>query len=242
LKCILAKFRKDRCAGCNHLCQHRIALEGLDGKSGRLGAAGLPAEYRRIMLDNSPARESQAKIYELLEQYVETFSRRGDDNKPIKSLYLWSESPGTGKTTTAAALIHEWIARDYLDALKEGRQPLQMPAYFLDLNDFQTRYNLASMTSDEAEFARIKSEIRRVQKAPFAVLDDVGVRNATEAFRAYLHAIINYRVTNRLPTVYTSNLPIEELARVFDERLYDRIRDMTGVIKFAGESKRGMRR
>src|SRR5690554_7603944 len=95
------------------------------------------------MLDNSPARESQAKIYELLEQYVETFSRRrgGDDNKLVKSLYLWSESPGTGKTTTASALISEWVARDYLGAIKRGEQPRQFSAYFLDVNAWQTDYN-----------------------------------------------------------------------------------------------------
>ena len=65
---------------------------------------------------------------------------------------------------------------------------------------------------------------------------------ATEGERGDIHAIINYRVTNGLPTVYTSNFPIEDMARIFDERLYDRMRDMCAVVEFTDESKRGKRR
>ena len=235
-QCILSEYRTDKCASCSKLCAHRIALEGLDGKSGRIGNAGLPADYRGITLANSPARKEQAKNYEIFERYVETFCR-GD----VKSLYLWSESPGTGKTTTAAALMSEWIARDYLGALKRGEQPRQFSAYFLDINAMQTSYNLATMTDDDDEMKRIGAIIKRTQDAPFAVIDDIGVRSSSEAFRAYVHAVVNYRVTNGSPTVYTSNLPIEDMEKVFDARLYDRIRDQCGVIHFDGKSRRGRR-
>lgn len=238
MTCILSEYRTDKCATCSNLCSHRIALEGLDGKSGRIGNAGLPADYRGITLANSPAREGQAKNYEIFERYVETFSREEGD---VKSLYLWSESPGTGKTTTAAALMSEWIARDYLGALKRGEQPRQFSAYFLDINAMQTSYNLARMTDDDEEMKTIGAIIKRTQDAPFAVIDDIGVRSASEAFRAYVHAVINYRVTEGKPTVYTSNLPIEDMTKVFDARLYDRIRDQCADIEFAGTSKRGRR-
>ena len=235
-KCILERYRRDRCASCTNLCQHYIALHGLDGKSGRLGNAGLPADYRGITLENSPAREGQPKIYEVLERYVDTFGK-GEE----KSLYLWSESPGTGKTTTASALISEWIAKDYLGALKRGKQPRQFSAMFLDINELQTQYNLATMTNDDDAMKRIGAKIKRTKDAPFAVIDDVGTRSSTEAFTSYVHAIINHRTSNAMPTVFTSNLPIEEMADVFTQRLYDRIRDQCGVIHFAGTSKRGRR-
>jgi len=236
LTCILSEYRTDKCATCSHICPHRIALEGLDGRSGRIGNAGLPDDYRGITLANSSARESQAKNYAIFERYVKTFNR-GD----VKSLYLWSESPGTGKTTSAAALISEWVARDYLGALRAGKQPRQTPAIFLDINELQTRYNLATMTDDDEVMKRIGATIKRTQSAPFAVIDDIGVRSATEAFRAYVHAVINHRVTSGLPTVYTSNLPMSDMANVFDARLYDRVRDQCAEIHFAGDSKRGRR-
>ena len=219
-----------------------VAFHGLDGHSGRVGAANVPADYRYVTLDNSPVRASQPEIYKMLDAYMATFERQFEpDGKRIKSLYLYSANPGTGKTTTAAALLNAWLVAHYLGSLKRGRQPLQQPAYFLDVNEFQTRYNLAAMTNDESELDGIKAEIRKCQTVPFLVMDDIGVRGASEAFRAYLHAIINYRAVNGLPTIYTSNLPIEELARVFDERLYDRVRDMCVQLHFEGESKRGRR-
>ena len=220
-----------------------VAFHGLNGDGGRVGAANVPTDYRYMTLANSPVRVSQPEIYKMLDVYVATFERQFEvDGKRIKSLYLYSANPGTGKTTTAAALLNAWLVAHFLGSLKRGRQPLQMPAYFLDVNEFQTRYNLATMTNDESELDIIKAEIRKCQTVPFLVMDDIGVRGATEAFRSYLHAIINHRATNCLPTVYTSNIPIEELAQVFDERLYDRIRDQCAVLHFEGESKRGIRK
>ncbi len=244
-RCLLA----DKCtmAGkettCTNQCEHFIAMHGMSGKAGRAGLANVPEDYRLVTVGNSPARISQPQVYKNIDAYTKTFTRQFDEGgEQIKSIYLFSESPGTGKTTTAAAILNTFIIESYLGHLRRNRQAPQMPAYFLDCNEFQTDYNLATMTNDEEGIAKIKSTIQRVQAVPFAVLDDIGVRTATEAFRAYLHAIINYRVSNGLPTVYTSNLPIEEMAQVFDARLYDRMRDQCGVLAFKGESKRGMRR
>ncbi|QIG62558.1 DNA replication protein [Sporosarcina phage Lietuvens] len=236
MKCILDDYKRDGCATCAGTCPHKIALNGLNGKGGRIGAAGVPDGYEGVTLANSPARQSQGAIYESLARYADTFT--GDD---VKSAYLWSANPGTGKTTSAIGLLHEYIARNYIAALKRGEQPAQIMGVFLDVNAFQSDYNLAAMTHDEDAMKRIGARIKRVQQAPFAVLDDVGVRSSTEAFTGYLHAIINHRVANAMPTVFTSNASIEELKDVFTPRLYDRIRDNAGVIHFAGESKRGRR-
>jgi DNA replication protein DnaC len=217
-------------------------MHGYSGTGGRVANANTPADYRLLTLANSPARESQAKVYATIEKYVATFERQFEEGADrIKSLYLFSESPGTGKTTTAIAVLNEWMIAHYLGSLKRNRPAAQTPAYFLDVNAFQTDYNLATMTNDEAGINSIKAVIKRAQTAPFAVIDDIGVRSASEAFRAYIHAIINYRTVNGMPTIFTSNLPIEEMAVVFDARLYDRMRDMCAVLHFDGTSKRGRR-
>jgi DNA replication protein DnaC len=229
-------------AQCNRTCGHFIALHGISGTGGRVANANTPIDYRLLTVQTSPVRANQAKIYATIEKYTATFDRQFEaDTARIKSLYLWSESPGTGKTTTAIAVLNEWLIAHYLGSLKRNRQAAQVPAVFLDVNSFQTEYNLATMTNDDAEMAKIRATIQRIQTAPFAVLDDIGVRSASEAFRSYVHAIVNYRTANGLPTVFTSNLPIEEMAVVFDARLYDRMRDMCAVLHFNGESKRGRR-
>lgn len=240
-RCILTDYRTDGCAHCTYLCQHNIAMHGLDGKGGRTADARIPSEYRHVTVGASPVRENQGKIYGMIDAYISTFKRHLSGGERAKSIYLWSESPGTGKTTTASALANAWLSSEYLTAIQNGEQPPLTGALFVDVNDLQTRYNLATMTKDNEAMAKIGEEVKRAQNAEFAVLDDIGVRGATEAFRAYVHAIINYRTVRGVPTVYTSNHPIEEMAKVFDERMYDRMRDQCVDIFFGGESKRGRR-
>jgi DNA replication protein DnaC len=128
----------------------------------------------------------------------------------------------------------------------DRQTPQQTPAYFLDVNEWQTlfnEFNRSNIPRDVAEPAS-REYYRRMQAAktaPFTVCDDIGIRAASDAFRADLHSVINARTANGLPTLFTSNLPIEEMAQVFDQRLYDRMRDMCLQIHFAGESHRGRR-
>lgn len=247
-KCILAQNCKlANSDACNRTCSHWVAMMGLSGTGGRVAAANVPADYRLVTVANSPARASQAQVYRAVDAYVRTFERQFDESaERIKSLYLFSESPGTGKTTTASAILNEWLVAHYLGSLKRNRQAQQVPAYFYDVNEAQTLYNefnRSHVPKDIAEKAS-RDYYRRLQSAksaPFAVYDDIGVRTATEGFRGDLHSAINHRTTNGMPTVYTSNLPIEDMAQVFDARLYDRMRDMAAVLEFGGQSKRGMR-
>ncbi|WP_309244784.1 DNA replication protein [Cohnella silvisoli] len=165
---------------------------------------------------------------------------------PVKSLYLYSATPGTGKTTTAAALLNEWLTVNYIGSLQRNRQADERPAYFLDVNAWQTDYNAFNRPRVPDEIAapaaaRYYAAQRIAQTVPFLVADDLGVRDASEAFRADLHTVINARVAAELPTVYTSNIPLAELGSLFDRRLADRVRDLCVEFTFVGESKRGLR-
>lgn len=249
-KCVLAS----RCTvangkSCNFQCPHFIATNS------RLRASGVPADYRLVTVANSPARASQPAVYKSVDAYVGTFERQFDDvakdmpeaQRRIKSLYLYSASPGTGKTTTASAILNEYLTQHYIGSLQRSRQALQQPAYMLDVNAWQTLFNEFNRSNIPADIGEEASrqyyrQMQAAKTAPFAVLDDIGVRNATEAFRGDLHAVINARVTNGLPTVYTSNLPLSEMERVFDARLYDRMRYQCAELVFGGKSQRGMRK
>jgi DNA replication protein DnaC len=246
--CILSsRCKLANSEACTRSCGHFIAMMGYSGKGGRVANADTPADYRLLTLATSPARESQAKIYGTLEKYCATFERQFDESADrVKSLYMYSESPGTGKTTTAISVMNEWIIASYLGAIKRNRQAKLSPAFFLDCNEWQTlfnEFNRSNVPRDIAEPASREyyKRMQAAKTAPFVVCDDLGVRDATTAFRADLHAVINARTTNGLPTIYTSNLPIEEMAVVFDQRLYDRVREQCLPLHFDGTSKRGRR-
>jgi DNA replication protein DnaC len=257
--CVLRNLEgKDLCSPLNPLY---IGLHGTNGKGGRVGAARIPGDYSGVLLADSSARADQERIYGKLESYVKSFDKqfadvqeslraqgKSDNEIRIKSLYLWSESPGTGKTTTASALLNEWILRNYIGHLKRKMTPPQRPAYFLDANALQREYNAFNRPKVPDSIAepaadRYYKALERGKLTPFVVVDDLATRDATNGFRGDLHDVINYRVTNEMPTVYTSNIPIAELPEIFGEaRLADRIGDMTQEFHFEGESRRGKRK
>lgn len=223
-------------------------MHGFNGAGGRVVAAGLPESYRNITLTNSPARADQADIYRLLTDYAATFGRQFEAAADrIKSLYLYSREPGTGKTTTAAALINAWLVATYIGSARRGLTVQATPAYFLDVNVWQSDYNEFNRPRvpdhiAEPAAARYYRSQQLATAAAFVVLDDIGVRDATDGFRADLHRIVNSRTAADMPTVYTSNVPMSELHTVFGERrLADRVRDMCVELSFKGGSKRGMR-
>jgi len=239
---------------CNKLCAAFIGIHGVSGDGGRVAAANIPDEYRHITLTTSPASEGQPDIYAHLAEYVKTFARQfADDSPPIKSLYLYSNEPGTGKTTTAAAVANEYLNVHFIGSLLRNRQALERPVYFVDVNAWQTDYNAfnrARVPDSIAEPAadRYYRTLSAAQSADYVVFDDIGVRDATEAFRADLHSVINARVAKGLPSVYTSNIPLkpkagekDELERLFDRRLAVRIREQCVDLTFKGTSKRGVR-
>jgi DNA replication protein DnaC len=261
-KCLLRNLKTDDGTElCSPLNALYIGLHGVDGTGGRVGAANIPKDYAGLMLADSPARSTRPKTYADLEAYVKSFEKQfedvqsslreageSDDDIQIKSLYMWSESPGTGKTTTASALLNEWILRSYVGHLKRGISPKQRLGYFLDANALQREYNAFNRPMVPEDMAKPASQryykaLERGKLTPFVVIDDLATRDATDGFRGDLHDVINYRVTNEMPTIYTSNIPIKELSEVFGEqRLEDRIRDMCLPIHFKGESKRGIRK
>lgn len=244
-KCILNEITTEPCTP--HSAIH-VGFHGKHGNGGRLGAANIWADYRHITLNNSPARADQPEIYRALDAYADTFTRQFDaDGDYIKSLYLWSKSPGTGKSASAVALINAYLLVHYVGSIQRGVQPKQRPAYFLDAHQLQTDYNTFNRPRVPDNIAEPASEryynaIERAKHTDFTVIDDLATRSTSEAFVADLHSVINERVTRGNPTVYTSNIPVEQLPTVFGEpRLADRIGDRCQVFHFGGKSKRGRR-
>jgi DNA replication protein DnaC len=112
---------------------------------------------------------------------------------------------GCGKTHLAAAIANERLA--------QGQSVFF--AIVPDLLDhLRSTFSPDSRTSYDEVFDRIRN-------APLLVLDDLGAHSSTPWAQEKLYQIINYRHINRLPTVVTTNLQLED----FDPRLVSRLGD-----------------
>jgi DNA replication protein DnaC len=236
---------------CNSFCIDYNLLHGESGLSGRIGQANVPEEYRLNTVQTSSARQKQPNVYPVIDKYIESFHKMFVDDLPreqrIRSLYLYSENSGTGKTETATAILNEYIMRHYIGSLQKGQKPLQNVGYYLDVNEWQNLYSGFTRPNIPAEVAMKHSnqfyeQMEIAKHTQFLVLDDLAVRQTvTDAFRGELHSIVNHRVSNVKPTVYTSNVPLDELPNIFGEqRLYDRVRHYCIQLQFEGDSNRGI--
>ncbi|HLC04118.1 MAG TPA: ATP-binding protein [Anaerolineales bacterium] len=111
---------------------------------------------------------------------------------------------GCGKTHLAAAIANACVA-------------LGVPTLFLTVPDLLDWLRYA-YSDKEADF---ETRFEQVRRAPLLILDDLGTQNATDWAREKLFQIINHRYVNKLPTVLTTNLALDEI----DGRIRSRLSD-----------------
>ncbi len=134
--------------------------------------------------------------------------------------------PGTGKTHLAVATLKNVIEYKGLKGLFCDFRGL--------LIDLKSSYEGKSSTSE------ILDSVRKVH---LLVLDDVGAERNTDWAKDILAEIINYRYTQSLPTIITTNLRFDDIsgetfAEKFDERTESRIYDMCRIVRVEGHDRR----
>lgn len=136
-----------------------------------------------------------------------------------KGLYLWSKTPGSGKTFLASC-----IARSLM--IKYGLQVkfVTVPDYISCIGDSYKR--------ERGE--RDKSEIFR--SCQLLILDDLGTQISRDWQSQELFRLINKRMSEGLVTFYTSNMPPENLN--LDDRTINRIIKSSITIQMPEESIR----
>lgn len=133
-------------------------------------------------------------------------------------LYLWSKTPGSGKTFISACLSKSVMLRTqksikyvtpmtYMEKVKEGYNDRSLP-------DPSQTYRTCSLL----------------------ILDDLGTQITTDWHMQELFKLIDCRASNRLPTIITSNYDISALN--VDERIKSRLINSTFKIHMFEESIR----
>lgn len=147
-------------------------------------------------------RSATAKDQEMFRRAYEIALAYAED--PSGWLALAGPS-GSGKTHLAAAIANS--------VLESGR-----PVFFVFVPDLLDHLRSAFSPSSDISFDQLFEQVRN---APFLVLDDFGGHSSTAWAQEKLYQILNYRHSNRMPTVFTMGSPIEDM----DTRLQTRLAD-----------------
>lgn len=161
-------------------------------------------------------------------KWLTTFIKKYDISKDTKGLYLTGNF-GCGKTYILAAMMNEMA--------KKGKKVAVV--YY---PEFLRR--LKESFSDD-----YKIIFDSIRKSDLLLLDDIGAETVTNWNRdEVLGTILQYRMQEKLPTFFTSNLTIKELeehligndsdGKVKARRIIERIKCLTDNIEMIAENRR----
>jgi DNA replication protein DnaC len=230
---------------CNALCHPFLLLHG-EGSNGLWKATNVPLKYKESFFHNLPIKQDNPIAYNFIKAYQSNIVE--NVGKGV-GLFFYSIpngenrlGTGTGKTTSAVSILHEYLIARVIEQSKGGRVIETNPALFYKASELQTLYNAqfrGTFDMQEKASLRYYKVKELLMKAELIVFDDIGIRQKiTDAFENELTEIIDARDSKMLTTIYTSNLPIEKLADTLGDRIASRIEGMTEQIAFKGKDHR----
>jgi DNA replication protein DnaC len=230
---------------CHALCSPFMLLHG-EGKGGLWKATNVPPKYKNSFMANLPIKQDNPVAYAFTKSYVSNVLENASNGV---GLFFYSIpnatnklGTGTGKTTTAVAIMHEYLIARVIQQSKGGNVINSNPALFYKASELQTLYNSqfrGTFDMQEKASVRYYKVKRLLMTAELVVFDDIGIRQKiTDAFENELTEIIDARDSKVLPTIYTSNLPIEKLGETLGERIASRLEGMTEQVAFKGKDHR----
>lgn len=184
-------------------------------------------------LKNANMKEIDTKDKNRFEtiKWITDFIKEYKKGTPHKGIYL-NGNFGCGKTYLLSAMLNELAKKgnkvaiiyypEFLRALKES---------FSGNDDYKVKFNY-------------------IKKVEILLLDDIGAETLTEWSRdEILGTILQYRMEENLPTLFTSNLTMQELEthlsttnrdidKVKARRIIERIKQLTTNITMISENKR----
>ena len=202
-------------------CKHIKGEQRLDDLRANYVYTDIPKSLLSINLDNINCLN---EWQELLFKPLDDIARKERD----KGVYIYGNF-GVGKTYFASALANTLVA--------EGNKVV-----FVKCNSFATDM-FALVTNDSSAFESVLNEIKN---ADYVIFDDIGTENVTTFSRdRLLYNILDYRMENKLCTIFTSNLDIVSLEKHFNQltdnnagRICERIKTLADEFVLKGENQR----
>ena len=171
----------------------------------------IPKRYQKE-IELVPSNTDKPVFYELrnIRENVKEFVNGGNN------LLICSDSPGNGKTTWATKIL-----RAYIESVSDRAWPNNTPALFLNINSF---LNEKRMAIDDPEVsAKVQKIEKALKTAKLVVFDDIVDKRLTSFENNNLFYWIDYRTSNMLSCIYTTNQLPKDLEIDLEGKLYSRI-------------------
>lgn len=192
------------------MCRSEAHVEG-----GEVYAAWLRAYNDARRVRDFPPRFVDADLAQVdspaLAEWVKALPRKVQDCPSL----LIAGPTGTGKTYAAYAVLRamgvdRWQAVTYADLAAELRPSGRDP----------------------------ESAFDRYAKTHLLLLDDLGAAKGSEWVEEMTYRLINRRYEQRLPSIFTTNVPLAKLREVLGERVASRLVEMCRVVPMTGGDRR----
>ena len=180
---------------------------------------GVPDEFREADIGKfkfDSYSKDMSKIYKLAVSFLQDFPKWQNAGK---GLYMWSKTPGSGKTFLSCC-----IAKSVMIKYDLQMRFITAPDYIAAVGDSYKRER------GELDTSSIYRE------CTLLILDDIGAQADKEWQRQEMFRLINNRMERGLITLYTSNAPVENLN--VDDRTKDRIIKTSVIFNMPEESIR----
>ena len=164
-------------------------------------------------------RDMAQKAYDITKKYIDGYAMIVAQYNG-GGLYYYSHEKGSGKTFLSTILGNEL-----------GKRGHRVRWYSMVnlLQEIKAGYDRESTVSSSGI-------IDICRNAEVLILDDIGVEKQSSWVNETMYSILDYRMTQCKPTIFTSNLKPGELE--YDERIIDRISRMTELVPMPEESVR----
>ena len=179
-------------------------------------ASMMDSAYSNATFRAFQANQNNERNLKLCRRYADKFEQMIEKNQ---GLLLWG-GVGTGKTFAAACIANAVLDRGI---------PVMMTSFVRLLSVLQSRQE-----SDE-------EIVRRMGSAKLVIFDDFGAERDTGYGLEKIYSIVDSRCRQRLPSIFTTNLTLDEMQTETDTRfarIYDRIFETCYPMHFTGVSWR----
>jgi DNA replication protein DnaC len=178
---------------------------------------GIPPRYRRLALENYDGNPHDVALAR------DAVFRSG-------GVFL-SGACGVGKTHLATALLLDWYA-SAVETAAASIMPAPRPrARFVASAD---------LTVELAELGKRREVtfFKKYDEFECLLLDDLGAELSNERSRHVFGAMVDRRFRRMKPMIITSNLSLQDLSKLYDDRMASRIAGSCAVIKLTGPDHR----